>query len=269
MSLAKKTPGNATSERPARSVSHPRRSPLSRTGARARASLGATALGEATPARRARPEPRWQRRKEARPGEILQAALEQFVEKGYAATKLEHVARRAGITKGTMYLYFESKDALFRAVVLANVVPAIERAEQLIAEFQGSSRDLLVQYVRGWMDAVYHTSLSGLPKLLMSEAANFPEMARFYHAEVVDRGQRLLRGILQRGIDSGEFRGVDPEYAARVLRAPMLLAAVWKHSLLKSESCTMDVQQYLEAHIDLMLHGMLAGSEPPTEKPNA
>lgn len=216
-----------------------------------------------------RPEPRWQRRKQARPGEILEAALEQFVEKGYAATKLEDVAQRAGVTKGTMYLYFESKDALFKAVVLANVVPALERAEHLVAEFQGSSRDLLVQYMRAWMDAVYYTALSGLPKLLISEAANFPEMARFYHVEVVDRGQRLLRGIIQRGIESGEFRAVDPDYTARVLRAPVLLAAVWKHSLLKTESCTVDVQQYLEAHIDLMLHGMLAGREQPMEKPHA
>lgn len=228
-----------------------------------------TPIARRAPATHARPEPRWQRRKQARPGEILEAALEQFVEKGYAATKLEDVAQRAGVTKGTMYLYFESKDALFKAVVLANVVPALERAEQLVAEFQGSSRDLLVQYMRAWMDAVYNTALSGLPKLLISEAANFPEMARFYHVEVVDRGQRLLRGIIQRGIENGEFRGVDPDYTARVLRAPILLAAVWKHSLLKTESCTVDVQQYLEAHIDLMLHGMLAGREQPTEKPHA
>lgn len=273
MSQLKKTRRNAPTESPTTG----RRSPLAQTdpAARRSPSMSAASGGGASPGRSASPpkrtrsEPRWQRRKEARPGEILEAALEQFVEKGYAATKLEDVARRAGVTKGTMYLYFESKDALFKAVVLANVVPALERAEHLIAEFQGSSRDLLVQYMHGWMDAVYNSPLSGLPKLLMSEAANFPEMARFYHAEVVDRGHRLLRGIVQRGVESGEFRAVDPDYAARILRAPLLLAAVWKHSLLKTESCTVDVQQYLESHIDLMLHGMLAGREQPAEKPNA
>ena len=266
MSQVKKTRSSASIDRPA----FGRRSPLAKAQPRRDSSSGGGASPDlAPPARDTRPGPRWQRRKEARPGEILEAALGQFVEKGYAATKLEDVARRAGVTKGTMYLYFESKDALFKAVVLANVVPALERAEHLIAEFQGSSRDLLVQYMRGWMDSVYHSALSGLPKLLMSEAANFPEMARFYHTEVVDRGQRLLRGIVQRGIESGEFRGVDPDYAARILRAPLLLAAVWKHSLLKTESCAVDVQQYLEAHIDLMLHGILAGGEQSTEKPNA
>ncbi len=277
MSQVKKNRRNAPIERTASAAPHARTAPFAQTAPPARnspsmsaASGGGASPGRsASPAKRARPEPRWQRRKEARPGEILEAALEQFVEKGYAATKLEDVAQRAGVTKGTMYLYFESKGALFKAVVLANVVPAIERAEHLIAEFQGSSRDLLVQYVRGWMDTVYNTALSGLPKLLISEAANFPEMARFYHTEVVDRSQRLLCGIIQRGIESGEFRGVDPDYAARILRAPLLLSAVWKHSLLKTESCTVDVQQYLEAHIDLMLHGMLAGPEQPTEKPHA
>jgi AcrR family transcriptional regulator len=213
--------------------------------------------------------PRWQRRKDARPGELLAAALEQFVEKGYAATKLEDVARRAGVTKGTMYLYFESKEALFKAVVRANVLPRLEHAEQLVAAHQGNARDLLVQFLRGWMDTLYHTPLSGLAKLVISESANFPEVARFFHEEVVDRKHRLMRGILERGVASGEFRAMDVENVARVLRAPAILAAVWKHSLIKSENCVLDAPAFFEAALDVMLNGILADRELHTEKPNA
>src|SRR5262249_9189122 len=155
--------------------SRPSTSATSARGARAAAAppppSGAAAPAVAAPRAHAA-APRWQRRKDARPGELLAAALELFVEKGYAATKLEDVARRAGVTKGTMYLYFESKEALFKAVVRANVLPHLEHAEQFVAAHQGTTRDLLVEFMRGWMQTMYHTPLSGLCKLVISESAN-------------------------------------------------------------------------------------------------
>src|SRR6187549_559455 len=129
--------------------------------------------------------PRWQRRKEARPAEIVAAALDVFVERGFAATKLEEVARRAGVTKGTVYLYFESKEALFKAVVRETIVPIFARGEQMVAEHQGSSADLLTQLMRKWWERIGETSLSGIPKLMMAEAGNFPALARFYYDEVI------------------------------------------------------------------------------------
>src|SRR5881296_2607395 len=153
--------------------------------------------------------PRWHRRKDARPDEILAAALEVFSDRGFAATKLEDVARRAGVTKGTIYLYFENKEALFKALVRETIVPVIEQGEALAKSFTGSARDLFEQLVREYWRLVGETALAGIPKLMMAEAATFPELTRFYYDEVVARGHRLMAGVIERGIMSGEFRPVD------------------------------------------------------------
>jgi AcrR family transcriptional regulator len=206
-------------------------------------------------------EPRWRRRKQARPGEILQAALEIFVERGYAAARLEEVARRAGVTRGTMYLYFPSKQALFEAVVRASVIPGIERAETLASEFEGSSADLLERLVRDWWQRVGGSpTLSGLPKLVMGEAANFPEIARFYHEHVVRRSQAVLRRAVQRGIDRGEFRAdLAPEIVARLVVAPLLFAIQWRHSFERVVGDRLDAGACLDTHL-VMLRRALASS---------
>src|SRR6266508_6964415 len=110
-------------------------------------------------------DPRWRRRKNARPEEIVAAALDVFVERGFAATKLEDVARRAGVTKGTIYLYFENKEALFKAVVRETIVPVIAKGEALAKSFTGSARDLFEKLVREYFRLVGETSLSGIPRL--------------------------------------------------------------------------------------------------------
>src|SRR5256886_10371482 len=128
--------------------------------------------------------PRWQRRKAARPAEIVTAALEVFVERGFAAARLEEVARRAGVTKGTLYLYFKSKEALFKAVVRETIVPVIAQGEALAQSFTGSARDLVEQLVRSYWTLVGETRLAGIPKLMMAEAATFPVLTKFYYDEV-------------------------------------------------------------------------------------
>src|ERR1700730_16226294 len=146
------------------------------------------------------PKPRWRRRKNARPEEILTAALEVFADRGFAATKLEDVARRAGVTKGTIYLYFENKEALFKALIRQTIVPVLAQGEALAQSFTGSARELFEQLVREYWRLVGETSLSGIPRLMIAEAVNFPELARFYYEEVVTRGHRLMAGVLERGI---------------------------------------------------------------------
>src|SRR5881397_2295928 len=130
-------------------------------------------------------KPRWHRRKDARPGEIVAAALDVFVEHGFAAAKLSDVARRAGVTKGTVYLYFDSKEALFKAVVRETIVPVIAQGEALARAFTGSARELMEQLVREYCRLVGETAVAGVPKLMMAEAATFPELTRFYYEEVV------------------------------------------------------------------------------------
>src|SRR2546425_10611224 len=132
-------------------------------------------------------KPRWRRRKNARPEEIISAALEVFADRGFAATKLEDVARRAGVTKGTIYLYFENKEALFKALVRETIVPVIEQGEALAKSFTGSARDLFERLVREYLRLVGETSLASIPRLMIAEARNYPELGRFYYDDVVAR----------------------------------------------------------------------------------
>jgi len=201
-------------------------------------------------------KPRWQRRKAARPAEIVAAALHVFVERGFAATKLDDVARKAGVTKGTVYLYFESKEALFKAIVRETIVPALATGERLVAEHRGSAADLLRRLIRGWWEAIGETQASGIPKLMMAEAGNFPELARFYYDEVISRGHRLLASALERGIKSGEFRPVDVMSAVRLAIAPVLHAANWRHSFALCTREGFDVPKYLDNHVDIFLRGI-------------
>src|SRR5262245_16764630 len=200
---------------------------------------------------------RWRRLPEERPAHILSAALESFVEKGFAATRLEDVAQRAGISKGTLYLYFDSKEALLEAVVRENIVPFVERAERRMDEYQGSSRDLIGELAHGWWDAMYESPLGGLPKLVLSEASNFPGVARIYFDEVVLRIRKVFSRALRRGIERGEFRNVDVDYTVRALMSPFVMGLIWKHSLLKCQIDAVDERHHLDAILDFAHHAVV------------
>ncbi len=198
---------------------------------------------------------RWRRRKEARPGEILEAALDCFAERGFAATRLEDVAARAGVTKGTAYLYFRNKEELFKAVVVGYIVPAIERVEAA-AESPGPVSDRIRGIAGVFLEKVLDSRFSAIPKLVIAEASNFPELARFYLDEVVGRGRRLIAGLLRRGIADGEFREVDVEHAVYCLIAPLMFSALWKHSLGPFDGKPMDAAALIRCHVDLFLRGL-------------
>jgi len=201
---------------------------------------------------------RWERRKEARPQELLAAALDLFVERGFAATRLDDVAARAGVSKGTLYLYFTNKEELFKAVVRENVVPVLGEAEGIVESYEGSTIDLFRELVIGWWERIGATKLSGITKLMMAESSNFPEVAQFYHDEVIQRGNAMIARMLERGIKSGEFRAIDIEQATRVICAPMIMLMMWKHSFATCRPEPMSPEAYLDSFIDLFLHGMLA-----------
>ena len=206
-------------------------------------------------------EQRWQRRKAERPGEIIDAALELFVAKGFMATRLDEVAQRAGVSKGTLYLYFENKEALFKAVVETLVLPEIERTEQYIQAFDGSAAELIAQLVKQWWESVGESQLCGLPKLIISEAGNFPDLASFYVEQVIGRIRRVIAELIKRGITTGEFKPCDPAYAARLLLAPMVFAAIYQHSLLPYDNEPFEVPAYLDNHLDIFLHGLVTSVE--------
>jgi AcrR family transcriptional regulator len=192
----------------------------------------------------------------------MAAALELFVEKGFAGTRLEDVAARAGVSKGTLYLYFDSKEALFKAVIQEGIVPILEEGAGLVDSFEGSTADLLRALIGEWWQRIGNTPLAGVPKLMISEAGNFPELAVYYHDAVIVRGRDLMRRTLQRGIAAGEFRAVDVETAIDAIFAPVLLMVIWRYSLGLCCGTKHDPQTYLQTHFDLTLNGILAPARP-------
>lgn len=200
--------------------------------------------------------PRWRRRKDARPDEILEAALEVFVTRGYAAARLDEVARRAGVTKGTIYLYYPGKEALFKAVVRGSLVPNIERAETMARATQGSAAETLRALGHTLWQVVGETRLSGIPKLVIAEAANFPALARFYWTEVASRALGLITSIIERGIERGEFRPADPRFATMAYMGPFMFALIWKHSLYPVAGVEFDFRAFIDAHLENFLRGL-------------
>ena len=205
-----------------------------------------------------------ERRKEARPGELLDAALDLFVEKGFAATRSEEVAARAGVSKGTLFLYFPSKEELFKAVVRENISGRFAEWMHEFETFEGSTADMVRYCMRVWWERIGATRASGITKLMISEARNFPELAAFYQQEVIRPGTELVRRILQRGVDRGEFRDVDIDYTVFGIVAPMIFLIMMKHSLgaCVPQDYPLDPERYVKAQLDTLLHGLCVRAEP-------
>jgi AcrR family transcriptional regulator len=170
--------------------------------------------------------PKWRRRPEHRPQQILQAAVEVFGECGLANARLQDIATRAGVSKGTIYLYFPNKEALFREMIRQTAIAGIERAEQNPPK--GPPREQLLAFMRGYWEFVRTPIFSTIYRLVLGELHQFPDLAEFYAHEVVARGLRLLSGIIQRGIEDGEFRQVEPMVAARMLVALIVMNGIWR-----------------------------------------
>jgi TetR/AcrR family transcriptional regulator len=200
-----------------------------------------------------------QRRKEARPQELLDAALDLFVEKGFAATRSEEVAVRAGVSKGTLYLYYPSKEELLKEVIRHNMVNQIAEGTQIVRDFEGSTSELLALVFTLWWERIGETRASGIMKLMISEVRNFPEIAQFYADEVVLPAASMVSQLIQRGIDRAEFRVVDVPEVVHALMAPMLYLVMHKHSI---GACgvghTIEPKTFIATHIDLVLHGLEA-----------
>lgn len=207
------------------------------------------------------PPPPRKRRKEARPSELLAAGLELFVEKGYAATRLEDVAGRAGVSKGTLYLYYANKEALFKAVIQEGIVPVLAENEEIAARHTGSSFELLEKLLANWWGKIGQTDYAGIPKLMVAEARNFPEIAAFYYENVISRGRALVGAALERGMAGGEFHRADVETTIDVIIAPILMLLIMRHSLGCCQGRPDNPQGYLDIHMDLLRRGLRKSAE--------
>ena len=211
---------------------------------------------------RARPDdasPKRERRKEARPGELLDAALDLFVEKGFAATRAEEVAARAGVSKGTLFLYFQSKEELFKAVISENIAGRFTEWNAEFDAFDGSSADMLRYAMNMWWERIGATRASCITKLIISEAHNFPDVTAYYQSVVIQPGHALIRRILQRGVDRGEFAVTDMDHAAYSVIAAMVFLVMSKHSM---GACVpagqaLDPRRYIDSQAAIILGGLL------------
>jgi len=207
-------------------------------------------------------EKRWRRRSNARPAELTAAAFALFAERGFAATRLEDVAARAGVSKATIYRYFENKDALFEAVVQSSIAPRFAEVEILLDAFEGSSADLLRTLFK-----IARTALAGdLPafvKLIVSESGTFPQLATLWADLAVARIMGLVRRIIERGIARGEFREVDLTVIGPVVLAPIVLLGIWKQTF-SHTNVTFDRDRVLNQHVEMLLRAL-----EPTRAPDS
>ena len=209
------------------------------------------------------------RRKEARPGELLDAALDLFVTKGYAATKVEEVARKAGVSKGTLFLYFPSKEELFKAVVRHVLADRFAQWDVELSAYQQDTTALIHYCYEEWWARIGATKVCGLGNLVMAEAHNFPEIAAFYRQEVVLPGNRLIARVLQRGMARGELQAIDLDYGVSLVVAPLVFCAAAQSSgglclPATSPDAPFDIPRFLRLQADALVRGLAprAGGQP-------
>lgn len=197
------------------------------------------------------------RRKAARPGELLAAALDVFSERGFAAARIDDIAARAGVSKGTVFLYYETKQALFRAVVEAAVLPRLDAGEALLTQDGRGPAELLRALLEECWSVLGEPRIAGIPKLVMAEAGNFPEIAAWYHERVVLRSRAIFAEIFARGVASGEFLAGDPVALCHLALAPLFYVSVWRDSLAACDEGRLDFESFVRTHLDVFMRGIL------------
>jgi AcrR family transcriptional regulator len=196
------------------------------------------------------------RRPQARPTEILAAALDLFTERGFKATRLEDVASRAGLSKASIYLYFKDKTSLLTALVQATVGSNITLAGDMIGQHQGPVAPLLRQLLGFMAGRIEETRMPDLMKLVISESRAHPEIGRFYLDNVIGKALPLFQSLIERGVASGEFREVDPRLTVKCLVGPMLLGAIWKSVFEPIGADPIDVAALAAHDADLIIRAL-------------
>jgi AcrR family transcriptional regulator len=196
-----------------------------------------------------------QRRKAARPAEIIEAGLAEFAKHGFAATKLDDVAKRAGVAKGTIYIYFDDKESLFIAAVRSRILPVFDQVNAFVDSYEGSRAELLETVIRTFYARIVEADLAVLLRIMIAEGAAFPQLTELYYRESVAKGRALIEKIVKQGIRSGEFRNGPATRLSIVLVAPAIMAAVWRMTF--DRVAPIGIDQFMAAHIDLIRQGLL------------
>jgi AcrR family transcriptional regulator len=202
--------------------------------------------------------PKWRRRKTARPGEIVAAAVEVFAEKGFAAARLDDIAARAGVSKGALYLYFETKADLFEAVVREAVAPNIKAVLALLEEHPGPFAEVAPQILARIAATIASPRISGVAKLVIGESRNFPHLAKVWHDAVIGPGLGAIAGAIAAAQARREVRPGDPRLYAFSLIGPMLMSLIWREVVAPIGGEPVDVMALAAQHGPTVLEGMLA-----------
>ncbi len=202
-------------------------------------------------------KPKWRRRAEARPDEILDAALGVFNERGFDAARMDEIANRAGISKGAVYLYFDGKEALLRGLIEREVAPTAMRLKALAVTGADDPLAALKLIVQTATQLLNDQNVFAVPKLVISVAARFPELGEFYRTRVVDEAIGAFADLHREGVKRRVFREVDSDAAARAVMGPILLFTVRKH-LLGARDDPASAMERADAHIDILLKGLAA-----------
>jgi len=198
----------------------------------------------------------WSRRKQARPGEILDAALKVFAEKGFAAARMEDIAARAGVTKGTIYLYFPGKEEVFKTLAREYIGGTLADVAKKAAQYDGSLRDFLTVFFGMAGAVIIEGERTVLPKIIIAESGNFPELARFYREEVIDRAFAVMGGVIERAMDRGEVRRLQVRDVVRVIVAPLVMSIIWRTTFAPFDTEAFDYKRFFATHIEILFGGL-------------
>ena len=201
-------------------------------------------------------EPRFQRRKEDRPAEITEAALAAFAEKGYAATRVDEVAKRAGVSKGLLYLYFKTKEDLFKAVIRSFLSPRIDALIKNIEETELSAEEFVRGPFLAFAKSLPNSPARILVRLMIAEGPKHPDLVQWYWDNVVSRALKALRSLIKRGVDNGEFRESALNEFPQLLVTPVFFSMIF--TIVFKQQMNLDTDRFIEAHINMVLESIKA-----------
>lgn len=204
------------------------------------------------------PPPKFRRRAEARPDEVLDAALGLFMEKGFAATRVEDIAKRAGLSKGAVYLYFSSKEAILEGLVRRAILPVAQSALSTLDAYEGDPRVIIALVIRTLGARFSDPQTLAIPKVVLREVLGFPHLAEMYRREVLDRAIPALEKLVARGIEQGYLRPVDPELTVRSIVGPIMVHAVLAEVFGVMPKGGLEIDKLIDNHLTILFDGMSA-----------
>jgi len=202
--------------------------------------------------------PKFRRRAEARPDEVLDAALELFVEKGFATTRVEDIAARAGLSKGAVYLYFPSKEAILEGLVKRAVLPIANNALGIFENYAGDPRPVISAALKMVAGRLSDPKLVAIPRLLVREMINFPHFAQMYREAVLDRVMPVVERLIRNGIEEGYFREVDPELTLRSIVGPIVLHLLIAEIFGIMPAGGLSIERLIDNHLTILFDGLSA-----------